>query len=42
MTSPVMLETDQRSVGVDSYSLDLVANEDGSYTVWFGPVSPEG
>ena len=37
-----MLETDQRSAGVDSYSPDLVANEDGSYTVWFGPEPPEG
>jgi hypothetical protein len=37
-----MLETDQRSAGVDSTSPDLKANEDGSFTVWFGPESPEG
>ncbi len=37
-----MLETNQQSAGVDSYSPDLVANEDGSYTVWFTPESPEG
>ncbi len=37
-----MLETDQREAGVDSLAPDLVANEDGSYTVWFGPEPPEG
>ena len=37
-----MLETDQRSAGVDSTSPDLAANEDGSYTVWFGPEPPDG
>ncbi len=37
-----MLETDQKSAGLDSMSPDLVANADGSYTVWFGPEAPEG
>ena len=37
-----MLETDQRSAGVDSLNPDLKANDDGSYTVWFGPKAPEG
>ena len=37
-----MLETDQKSAGVDSNSPDLKANEDGSYTVWFGPEAPAG
>jgi hypothetical protein len=37
-----LLETDQKSAGVDSNSPDLKANEDGSYTVWFGPKSPVG
>ena len=37
-----MLETDQKFAGVDSNSPDLKANEDGSYTVWFGPKAPEG
>ena len=37
-----MLETDQRSAGVDSLSPDLKANDDGSYTIWFGPKAPEG
>jgi hypothetical protein len=37
-----ILETDQRSGGVDSKSPDLRPNEDGSYTVWFGPQAPDG
>jgi hypothetical protein len=37
-----LLETDQRSAGVDSTDPDLKANEDGSYTVYFGPQAPEG
>ena len=37
-----MLETDQKSPGLDSNSKTLKANEDGSYTVWFGPVAPKG
>ena len=28
--------------GVDSNSPDLVANDDGTYTVWFAPEPPEG
>ena len=37
-----LLETDQKTAGVDSKSPDLVANADGSYTVWFGPEPPAG
>lgn len=37
-----ILETDQKSGGLDSNSPDVKPNEDGSYTVWFGPQSPEG
>jgi hypothetical protein len=37
-----MLETDQRSAGLDSMASELTANDDGSYTVWFGPEPPEG
>jgi len=37
-----MLETDQKLAGIDSYNPDLKPNADGSYTVWFGPRSPEG
>jgi hypothetical protein len=37
-----MLETDQKSAGVDSLSKDLEGNADGSYTVWFGPEAPQG
>lgn len=37
-----MLETDQQTAGLDSKSPDVVANEDGSFTVWFGPEAPEG
>ena len=37
-----LLETDQKSAGVDSKSPDLKANADGSYTVWFGPEPPAG
>lgn len=37
-----LLETDQKLGGLDSNSSDLVANEDGSYTVWFAPEPPEG
>ena len=32
-----VLETDQKSGGVDSNSPDIKANADGSYTVWFAP-----
>ena len=37
-----LLETDQKSAGVDSQSPDLKANPDGSYTVWFAPPAPGG
>lgn len=37
-----MLETDQRLAGVDSNNPDLVADKDGSYTIWFGPEAPKG
>jgi len=37
-----ILETDQKSGGVDSNSPDIKPNEDGSYTVWFGPQAPTG
>ncbi len=37
-----MLETDQKLAGLDSLSPDIKANDDGSYTIWFGPKAPEG
>jgi hypothetical protein len=37
-----ILETDQKSGGVDSNSPDIKPNDDGSYTVWFAPEAPEG
>ncbi|BHH84692.1 hypothetical protein LA52FAK_29810 [Desulforhopalus sp. 52FAK] len=37
-----MLETDQKSAGLDSNSPSIKANDDGSYTVWFAPKAPEG
>ncbi len=37
-----MLETDQKSAGLDSNSPSVKPNQDGSYTVWFGPKAPEG
>lgn len=37
-----LLETDQRSAGIDSNRAGLTPNPDGSYTVWFGPKPPEG
>ena len=37
-----LLETDQRSAGVDSSNPDLKPNEDGSYTVYFGPKASGG
>ena len=37
-----MLETDQKTAGLDSNSLDVKANADGSYTVYFGPEAPKG
>ncbi|MGS4988990.1 DUF1254 domain-containing protein [Roseibium sp. RP-7] len=37
-----LLETDQRSAGLDSTDPDVTPNDDGSYTVYFGPSAPEG
>ena len=37
-----LLETDQRSAGVDSNSPEMRPNADGSYTVYFGPKPPPG
>jgi hypothetical protein len=37
-----VLETDQKSGGLDSNNPAVKANDDGSYTVWFGPTPPEG
>ncbi|WP_406645688.1 DUF1214 domain-containing protein [Aliisedimentitalea scapharcae] len=37
-----ILETDQKSGGIDSNREGIKANDDGSYTVYFGPKAPEG
>jgi hypothetical protein len=37
-----MIETDQRTAGIDSNRPDLVPNDDGSYTICFGPEAREG
>ena len=37
-----LLETDQRSAGLDSSAKGLKANPDGSYTIWFSPTPPKG
>jgi hypothetical protein len=37
-----LLETDQRSAGVDTNSPAVQPNADGSYTVYFGPTAPAG
>ena len=37
-----LLETDQKSAGVDSTAPGLQKNQDGSITVWFGPNPPAG
>ena len=37
-----LLETDQRTAGVDSHRPGLKTNPDGSATVWFGPKAPAG
>lgn len=37
-----MLETDQKFAGLDSNNPAVKPNEDGSYTMWFGPKAPEG
>ena len=37
-----MLETDQKLAGIDSTVPGIEPNEDGSWTIWFGPEPPEG
>jgi hypothetical protein len=37
-----MLETDQKLAGLDSLNPSVKPNADGSYTMWFGPRSPDG
>ena len=37
-----MLETDQRLAGLDSTLPGVTPDEDGSYTIWFGPEAPDG
>ncbi|MDP2495291.1 DUF1254 domain-containing protein [Shimia thalassica] len=37
-----ILETDQKSGGIDSNRPGIKANEDGSYTIYVGPKAPEG
>ena len=37
-----VLETDQKTGGLDSNNPALKANADGSYTMWFGPQAPKG
>lgn len=37
-----LLETDQKSAGMDSTRPGLQTNPDGSATVWFGPTAPAG
>ena len=37
-----MLETNQKFAGIDSNSPAVKPNDDGSYTVWFGPEAPAG
>ncbi len=37
-----ILETDQKSGGIDSNNPGIEANADGSFTVWFGPEAPAG
>ena len=37
-----MLETDQRLAGLDSTLPGVTPNNDGSYTIWFGPEAPDG
>lgn len=36
-----MLETDQKTAGLDSNNPSIKANADGSYTMWFGPKAPK-
>lgn len=37
-----LLETDQKTAGLDSNAKGIKANTDGSYTVWFAPKAPRG
>lgn len=37
-----LLETDQKTAGIDSNNKNIKANTDGSYTVYFGPTAPKG
>ena len=37
-----LLETNQKTAGVDSLSKEVKLNPDGSATVWFGPTAPQG
>jgi hypothetical protein len=37
-----VLETDQKTGGLDSNNPSVKANADGSYTIWFGPTAPKG
>lgn len=37
-----LLETDQRTAGLDSLSKNVKANQDGSFTIYFGPQVPQG
>ena len=37
-----MLETDQKSAGLDSTNPSVKPNKDKSYTIWFGPKAPKG
>jgi len=37
-----MLETDQKTAGLDSKAESIKSNKDGSYTVWLGPKAPQG
>ncbi len=37
-----LLETDQKTAGIDSNAKDLQIERDGSATVWFGPKPPKG
>lgn len=37
-----MLETEQKSAGIDNNNPNVKANNDGSYTIWFGPNAPKG
>ena len=37
-----ILETDQRSSGIDSNRAGIKPNADGSYTIFVGPKAPKG